>query len=111
MDHLKASAPDLELRVMTPEEVMKTSASHATTQQSPEAAEAARKEAVREEALNNPWGSNSGYPAPPGVIVPPNGTHVPPQMAKTAVTVTAWILVIGTDGAVAPVLRPVLAGF
>ncbi|MDP4264022.1 MAG: colicin E3/pyocin S6 family cytotoxin [Bacteroidota bacterium] len=108
MDRLKASAPDLELKVMTPEEVMKTTSSTTATTESPEAAEAARKDAISQEAGRNPWAWSSGYPSPPGVISPPYGTQGSPAVAKAAACIAGWVLVIATDGAAAPVLKPIL---
>jgi hypothetical protein len=43
-----------------------------------------------------------------GVPVPPFGYQGSTEMMKVTVAVVGWILVIGTDGAVAPVLRPIL---
>lgn len=101
MDVLKAKAPDLELKVLTPEEFMasRQSATPANQQQ----IESFWDKMGRAIGWTNP------YLGPPGVSAPPFGTQGSKEGAKIAVVVLAWVLVIGTEGAAAPVLYPVLA--
>jgi RHS repeat-associated protein len=101
MDALKAKYPDFKLRVLTPEEIM--GGNQSTTALPP---------AKQSESIWSKIGTSVGwtnpYPAPPGVVAPPFGTQGSPEVAKVAVAIVGWVLVIGTDGAAAPVLRPIL---
>lgn len=56
MDALKAKAPDLELKVLTVEDVLREKGITLPAQQTPEQAEEARKQAISEAAGRNPWG-------------------------------------------------------
>ena len=109
MDKLKASAPDLELKTMTPQEVLKP---NETLQPAQNGAQQTPKQETFWDRYfsslgNAPYGPGMGG-ALYGAIAPAPGTTIPPDAAKIVVTVAAWVLVIGTDGAAAPVLRPVL---
>ena len=103
MDELKAKAPDLGLQVLTPEQVF-------TANQTSSPVPTQKKESFFDRMASSMGWSNT-YPTPPGVVAPPFGTKGSPEIAQVVIVVTAWILVIGTDGAAAPILRPVLAGF
>lgn len=56
-------------------------------------------------------GLEYGYPTPIGIPSLPYGIQGSPELAKATIVIAAWILVIGTDGAAAPIPRPVLLGF
>lgn len=93
MDKLKAAAPDFEIKVLTPEQVLQTS----STQQAGTAAGEAK-----------PWwaGIKGGAPGWVGSGAPYEGNKV--EVIKTGATIVGWVLVVFTAGEAAPVLRPIL---
>jgi RHS repeat-associated protein len=93
MDKLKASAPDLELKVLTPEEVMGTSTATPTNTVTTQ---------------KDPWykGINGGAPGWVGGGVPYQGNTM--DAVKTGVNIVGWVLVVLTAGEAAPILRPIL---
>jgi len=93
MDKLKAKAPDLELQVLTPEQVLNTSA----TQQAASGAAAAK-----------PWwdGIKGGAPGWVGSGAPYEGNKA--EVLKTGATIIGWVLVVATAGEAAPILSPIL---
>lgn len=107
MDQLKAKAPDTELQVISPEEVMKAEVS--SMQPQPQAAVATESKPWYQKALEaigrvSPEPAGSGQPI--GNLSPEGQKNYSQGMTRT---ITAWILVIATDGASAPILRPVLS--
>jgi RHS repeat-associated protein len=110
MDALKAKAPDLDLQIIKPEEMIMTGK---TNLQTSEQVEDARKEAVRQEAINNPWGGFNGFypgvPAGSPVIVPTASGYPGLTEAKVAgLVVLGYVLVVATEGEAAPVLIPII---
>lgn len=101
LDELNAKFPDFELNVVKPEDIA------APKQTAPSTTNAQQSETLWDK-IGKSIGWSNPYPTPIGVVAPPYGTQGSPEIAKAAVVVTAWVLVMGTDGAAAPVLYPIL---
>jgi hypothetical protein len=99
MREYKNSFPENELEVVSIEEAME--AQKVTNPQTP----------IQDNWYDAPswwigtW--SNPYPAPIGYITT-FGTQTPPKVSAQAATVVAWILVIGTDGAMSPIFYPLL---
>ncbi len=96
MDELKAKAPDLELQVLTPEQVLNTS----STQQASSTATAASE---------SPGWLSGFKPSLPAGLQGTLYTGSQAELAKTAGSIIGWVLVVATAGEAAPILRPILA--
>ena len=103
MGALKAKAPDLALQVISPEEVMKEESQKIQSQ----------NQTAKEES--KPWYQKileAWAPEPMGSGYPIGNLSPQGQKAYSQGTtriVVAWILIIATEGAAAPILRPVLS--
>lgn len=88
MDKLKAAAPDLELKVLTPEQAVAESKSNSQSR------------------VNNPIHLNNYIAG----LNPYTATSYEDSKlnAKIAVAIAGWILVVATEGQAAPILRPIL---
>jgi RHS repeat-associated protein len=84
---------------------------------SPEQVIQSKVQVVEQQATNSHWYDapdcwvgnwSNPYPAPLGYITT-FGTQIPPEYSAAGATVIAWILVIGTEGSMAPILYPILA--
>jgi RHS repeat-associated protein len=109
MDALKAKAPDTELQIVSPEEVMKGEAANMQSQGQTETSTSTGSKSFLEKFLDamsrvspEPFGSGM-----PSTQLGPEGQKAYNEGLKRAVV--AWILIVATEGAAAPVLRPVLS--
>src|SRR6185312_1741618 len=106
LDKLKAQAPDLELQVLTPEQVM-AAATNKTSSESESAPQESKSFLDRFLETMSRIG--------PEPVTPNNGVPVGSMSPSTQQTyingsmkIAGWTLVVLTAGEAAPVLRPIL---
>ncbi|MFT3945676.1 MAG: DUF6443 domain-containing protein [Agriterribacter sp.] len=104
MDKLKAQAPDLELQVLTPEQVMAAATNKTSSQSAPQESKSFLDRFLETMSRIGP------EPITPNNGVPVGNMSPTTQQTymKGSMKIAGWTLVVLTAGEAAPVLRPIL---